>query len=173
MYWRNDLLGAAADAAGPEGRPPKELLQEALAAAWSRAADAAGSPDPGAWRWSEAHRCSPVHPLSNAFPGAAAELNPPAVGLGGDNDTIKVASLGPTAASGLRVEDVSVYRQVIDFSAQPRMFWCIPGGSSGVPGSRHRHDQLDPWRENRLLPAALSVEEARRAARQTLLLEAR
>ncbi len=75
----------------------------------------------------------------------------------------------------LRVKDVSVYRQVIDFAAapggKPRMSWCIPGGASGVPGSPHRGDQLDAWRANQLFSAALTVEDAERAAVETLALE--
>ncbi len=135
------------------------------------AAAAAGSVDPATWRWESVHRCAPRHPLSAAFPEAAADLDPPAFGMGGDNDTIRVASLSLAAASGLGVRDVSIYRQVIDFAAR-RMLWSIPGGASGVAGSRHRADQLEAWRECRLVPAPLSVPEAMRAAESELTLEA-
>ncbi len=150
---------------------PAGVLADALAAAWQRAAEAAGSPDPRRWRWSEVHVCAPAHPLAVAFPDAAAALNPPSFGLGGDNDTIKVASLSIAPAGRLRVKDVSVYRQVIDFSGTPRMSWSIPGGASGVPGSPHRDDQLEGWRSNKLFPAALTVGDAKRMAVEALVLQ--
>lgn len=147
-----------------------EALPEALAAAWQRAAAAAGSADPRAWRWDAVHRCASAHPLSAAIPQAAGSLDPPAFGLGGDNDTIRVASYSLAKAGEFSVKDVSVYRQVIDFATR-RMLWSIPGGASGVPGSSHSADQLEAWRQCRLTPAALSVEDASRAAVSTLILE--
>ena len=159
---------------GARGDAEPAAMQEALAAAWQRAATAArrqaGTSDPRAWQWASVHRCAPRHPLSASFPEAAGTLDPPAFGLGGDNDTIRVASFSLVPAGAFAVRDVSVYRQVIDFAAR-RMRWSIPGGASGSPDSPHRDDQLDLWRDCRLVPAARSVEEAMLSAVETFTLE--
>jgi penicillin amidase len=158
---------------GARGDAEPAALEDALAASWQRAAAAAGTNDPRAWQWASVHRCAPRHPLSASFPEAAGTLDPPAFGLGGDNDTIRVASFSLAPAGAFAVRDVSVSRQVIDF-AVPRMLWSIPGGASGEPGSPgspHRDDQLDLWRDCRLVPAARSVEEAAHAAVETFILE--
>jgi penicillin G amidase len=154
---------------GAEPDAVARALPAALAAAWRRASAAAGSSDPAAWRWAVVHSCAPRHPLSAVYPTAAAELDPPAFGLGGDNDTIRVASFS-LVSQEFGVRDISVYRQVIDFAAGA-MLWSIPGGASGVPGSPHIGDQLEAWRACTLVPAALSVAAAAAAARETFVLE--
>ena len=67
----------------------QEQLDDALAAAWDRCAEAMG-PDPASWRWGDIHRARFTHPLGR-MPGleplfVAAELP-----LGGDEQTVNNA----------------------------------------------------------------------------------
>ncbi|MDO9443725.1 MAG: penicillin acylase family protein [Dehalococcoidia bacterium] len=168
MYY----LGAAlpGSTGTPDGRAWDRVLPGALAAAWQRATDAAGD-NPEAWRWDAVHRTAAQHTLSAAFPTLAAELNPPAVAVGGDHDTLQVSSFGVLPDATFRLTNLSVYRQAVDFAALEDASWIVPGGASGIPGSPHYADQLEDWRLHRRIPMHLAPEAARAAARRTLTLE--
>ncbi len=161
---RPNLLGyAAADDRGllPEGVTWPALLTEALERAVRSLADQLG-PDLSAWRWEEIHQVRSVHPLAPFFPEAAPLLNPPAIGLGGDPDTVQAAGFVP--ATGFTVSITSVARYLFDLSDWDRSGWVLPFGASGHPGSQHFADQAEAWRTHRLLPMRFSWERIEREA---------
>lgn len=106
--------------------------------------------DVASWRWARVHTTRPEHPLAAAFPAAAARLNPPAVAIGGDGDTVQAASF--IAAAGYGLTSTSVARYVFDLGDWEQSAWVVPLGASGHPGSPHYADQAPAWAECRLLP---------------------
>jgi penicillin amidase len=114
----------------------------ALAGAWA-AAVKAGGPDPGQWRWGDAHQAVRVHPLAGPFPG---------VPMGGDSDTIQASGYGWRLGSPFTVVSLSVYRQVVDLADPGAASFAVPGGASGDPASAHFSDQLALWAGHRRIP---------------------
>jgi penicillin amidase len=167
----NTGASLAAATAAPDGRAWDDVLPSVLAAAWAGAAEAAGDPDPTAWRWDAVHRTNAEHTLSPVLPEHAADLNPPAIPLGGDPDTLQVSGYAWSPGGRLRVSSLSVYRQVVDFAAPDAATWVIPGGASGLPGTPHYADQIETWRAHERIPMHLAPEAARAAAQHTLTLE--
>jgi penicillin G amidase len=158
-----ELLGGpvpprAAQRAAPQAASEAERHQrvlaavpDALAGAWA-AATKAGGPDPGQWRWGEAHRAVRVHPLAGAFPPGAGPF-PPGSGpysaaMGGDADTIQASSYGWRPGSPFTVGTLSVYRQVVDLADPASASFVIPGGASGDPASAHFSDQFVLWADH-------------------------
>ena len=107
-------------------------------------------PDPAAWTWGRLHVARPRHPLSAAFPAAAALLDPPASPAGGDGDTVQAADFVP--AAGFELTLTSVARYVFDLGDWERSAWIVPLGASGHPGSPHYADQSADWAAVRLRP---------------------
>jgi penicillin amidase len=107
-------------------------------------------PDVAAWRWGRLHATRPRHPLADACPGAASRLDPPAVAVGGDGDTVNAA--GYTPAAGFTVTLTSVARYVFDLGDWERSAWVVPLGASGRPGDPHFADQVEAWAACRLFP---------------------
>jgi penicillin G amidase len=114
-------------------------LPGALERAWAAAVHA-GGPDPGQWRWGEAHRAARVHPLAGPFPGAP---------MGGDADTVQASGYGWRVGSPFTVSTLSVYRQVVDLTDPSAASFVIPGGASGDPASAHFSDQFPLWAGHR------------------------
>jgi penicillin amidase len=140
-------------------RDDKTLLAagDSWPAALARALDgavadltAALGPDPAGWRWGRVHHTEPRHPLSAAFPAAAAQLDPPPMPIGGDGDTVQAASF--IHAAGYGVTSTSVARYVFDLADWERSRWIVPLGASGHPGSAHYADQAATWAEVGLHP---------------------
>jgi penicillin G amidase len=107
-------------------------------------------PDPASWSWGRLHVARPRHPLSAAFPAAAELLDPPAVPVGGDGDTVQAADFVP--AAGFELTLTSVARYVFDLGDWERSAWIVPLGASGHPGSLHYTDQAADWAAVRLRP---------------------
>ncbi|MCP5152585.1 MAG: penicillin acylase family protein [Ectothiorhodospiraceae bacterium] len=171
-HWMSGLV-AGLDARyrdhAPGGRAWSAVLPAVLEAAW-QAACAVGGDDPQTWRWDHHHRTAARHPLSFAFPEHAALLDPPAVGVGGDGDTLQAAGYvwKPGGALGLTL--LSVYRQVVDFADAEHGSFVVPGGVSGLPGTAHYADQLEHWRTHRRVPMHRRADEVEAAAVTTLTL---
>ncbi|MCR0982623.1 penicillin acylase family protein [Roseomonas populi] len=135
---------------------------EAIAAALREAAEAEAAP------WGEAHRPRFSHPLSALFPEAAPLLDPPALPIGGDNDTVLanglLASVGPAAAYG------ALARYVFDVGDWDNSRWAVFHGVSGQPGSPHYTDQHAEWAEARMVPMLYGWGAVRAAARSVQVL---
>ena len=97
----------------PAGAEWPAVLASALAGAVSDLRAALGD-DMDAWRWERLHTTRPVHPLVAGFPKLAATLNPPAVAVGGDGETVNAAGFVPGA--GYHVALTSVARYVFDLA---------------------------------------------------------
>ncbi len=137
------LGGPVADGSDPaRGERVRSVLPAALAAAWKQAS---GAGDPGRWRWDESHQARAAHPLTG-------QAVPPAVGMGGDGDTIQASGYGWREGTPFGVTSLSVYRQVVDLAEPEAASFVIPGGASGDPGSPHFADQLAEWARHRRVP---------------------
>ncbi|GAB4324297.1 MAG: penicillin acylase family protein [Dehalococcoidia bacterium] len=154
----------------PAGQPWADVLPGALERAWAEAWRVAGSDDPVDWHWGDHHLVTAEHTLSPVYPDRADVLDPPAFGIGGDGDTVQVASMTWRQRAPFTVTGLSVYRQVVDFAEPDRPSWVIPGGATGSPGTPHYGDQVDHWREHRRMPMPMSLDDVRAAAHHALVL---
>jgi penicillin G amidase len=143
-FIRNDDRTLLAD-----GASWPAMLEGALTAAVAELTELLG-PDTAEWRWGALHRTVPRHTLSPAFPESAVLLDPPAVEMGGDADTVQAASF--IAAGGYGLTSTSVARYVFDLGDWERSAWIVPLGSSGHAGSAHYADQVEAWSRVSLLP---------------------
>jgi penicillin amidase len=144
-----DLIEADDRRLLPAGTDWPTLLGQALARAVGWLERTLGE-EMGAWQWGRLHRLAPQHPLAASFPEAAPALNPPALPLGGDADTVQ-ATAYPVGV-GYTVSSTSVARYVFDLADWERSRWVVPLGVSGHPGSPHYTDQLSAWATGELLP---------------------
>ena len=131
-----------------EGALSKKQVDDALAAAWDRCAEAMG-PDPAAWRWGEIHRARFAHPLGR-MPGleplfVAAELP-----LGGDEQTVNNAGFEGDGPFDVYV--IPSWRAVYDLADLDESKGILPTGQSGNPASPHWTDQTDAWTAGQLRP---------------------
>jgi penicillin amidase len=150
---------------GDDARTPEEPergsdvdLAAVLAEAWEDAC-AMGGPDPAAWRWSDHHRLTPVHPLASLEAPWPVAIQAEPVGMGGDGDTVQAASYGWRRRAPFNVAGLSVYRQAVDLGDPGSASWVIPGGSSGDPSSVHFADQLPLWARHERARMALRPDD--------------
>ncbi|MDB5373693.1 MAG: penicillin amidase [Belnapia sp.] len=117
--------------------------------------------------WGEVHRPRFSHPLSTLFPKAG--LDPPALPLGGDGDTVQAIGLLPSA--GPAATYGALARYAFDVGDWDNSLWAVFHGVSGRPGSLHYADQNPLWSDCRMAPMRYSwdliAQEA--TATQTLL----
>ena len=145
----------------PAGESWSALLSAALARTVAWLQQALGH-EPRTWQWSRVHRTMPRHPLSATFPAWAAQLNPHAMPMGGDGDTVQAATI--SASTGYTVGSTAVARMVFDLSDWQRSAWVVPLGTSGHPGSPHYADQAATWAATRLYPMLYDWEQIRAQA---------
>jgi penicillin amidase len=151
----------------PDGAAWPDVLATALTDAVALLRGELGD-EVSAWRWGALHRLAPVHPLSGAYPEWASRLNPPAVEIGGEWDT--VWSAAHPAGFGFGVTTSSVARYVFDLADWDRSGWVVPLGASGEPTSPHFADQQAPWARGELIPMTYSWTAVRAAAESTVTL---
>jgi penicillin amidase len=162
------LLVPAADGAGGAGTPTWDgLLAESFGSAVSWLEQHLGS-DVEGWVWSGVHVTVPWHPLSGRFPDA--QLDPPEVPLGGDDDTVQAAYYQELTDEGFAITNTSMARYVFDLADWDNSAWIVPLGGSGDPGSPHFADQVGTWAATRLMPMTYSWEriEARATSREVV-----
>jgi penicillin G amidase len=144
-------------------------------------------PDESHWTWGNLHKARFRHPLNvvtqpepgNAAPApfgldsAAAErehlldsfdLKP--VSRPGDAYTVNATGGGPnyTEAYG------ASYRQIIDLSDWDRSVMTNVPGESGVPGSKHYSDLVEPWAQGEYHPMPYSRRAVERATEERIIL---
>ena len=155
LWWTLPNLLRRDDASLLDGWSWEEAIGAALR-------ETAGAP---AAAWGEAHRPRFVHPLSGLFPEAAPLLDPPALPIGGDNDTVLanglLAAVGPAAGYG------ALARYVFDVGNWDNSRWAVFHGVSGQPGSPHYMDQHPEWAAARMVPMLYGWEAVRAVARST------
>jgi penicillin amidase len=113
--------------------------------------------DVGAWTWGALHQSAPRHPLSPGHPEWEGRLDPPAVAMGGEWDT--VFSAAHPAGFGFGVATSSVARYAFDLADRSNDGWVVPLGASGDAESPHFADQRQPWADGVLLPIVTAWEE--------------
>jgi penicillin amidase len=148
--WADELAGALADAVG--------ILRTAL------------GDDIGAWSWGSLHTASPRHPLGVARPDLAAVLDPPAVAMAGEWDTVMCAA--HPAGHGFGVTSTSVARYVFDLADWDRSGWIVPLGASGDARSPHFADQQAAWANAELVPMRYSWDAIEASASRRTVLRA-
>ena len=161
------LLAADDTTLLPPGLTWPDVLAAALTDGVDRLRRELGD-DVDAWRWGTLHRCAPRHPLSMTNPSWAATLDPPAVEVGGEWDT--VWSAAHPAGYGFGVTTASVARYVFDLADWDRSAWVVPLGVSGEPTSRHFADQQEAWAKGALVPMQYSWDRIRDGAMSTTTL---
>lgn len=132
--WDDVLAAALADGVG--------LLRTAL------------GDDATKWRWGALHLSAPKHPLSGAHPEWEGRLDPDAVEMPGEWDT--VFSTSHAAGLGFGVTGASVARYVFDLADWDNSGWVVPLGASGECTSAHFDDQRTTWAAGELLPMRYS-----------------
>ena len=148
----------------------EELLAASLSHAVRELRESLGE-DMSEWRWGRLHRTEPRHPLSEVFPEAAEQLDPPSVETHGDGDT--------PLAGGYGVQEefvptgISVNRYIHDPSDWTKSRWIVPLGASGHPGSPHYADQAEAWANVEYIPQLWDWDEIRREAESHQRLERR
>jgi penicillin amidase len=100
--------------------------------------------------WGKTHQPRFTHPLSAAYPDAAALLNPASLPVGGDTDT--VMAIGLACAAGPAATYGALSRYVFDVGNWNDCEWVVFHGASGHPGSTHYADQVAPWTACRMVP---------------------
>jgi penicillin amidase len=141
LWWTLPTLLREDDASLLDGWTWQQTLAEALARA---AREDTERP------WGEVHRPRFTHPLSPLFPDWAKLLDPPALPVGGDTDTVLatgfMAASGPSAAYG------ALARYAFDVGAPENSRWVVFHGASGHPGSPHYADQHAAWAATAMVP---------------------
>ena len=145
-------------------------------------------PDQSKWSWGQIHRVIFRHPLNLAaqrapFSGGGAtfgldgaaisrerlveSLNIPPVPRPGDANTVNATGGGAnfTEAYG------ASYRQIIDLSNWDHSMMTNVPGESGVPGSRHYSDLVEPWAEGEYHPMPFTRKAVEAAAEERLILK--
>ena len=159
LWWALPALLRADDARLLKGASWDALLREALEEVAAQEAPT----------WGEMHHPRFTHPLSAIFPAAAPVLDPPALPVGGDGDTVQanglVAPFGPAAAYG------ALARYAFDVGDWEKGRWCVFLGASGHPGSPHYADQNPLWSRCAMAPMRQGWAglEAAATARQALV----
>lgn len=142
----------------PEGREWPDVLASALTDAVAVLRTALGD-DTDSWRWGALHVAAPRHPLGRA------ELDPPAVEMGGEWDT--VMSAAHPVGFGFSVSTSSVARYAFDLADWNRSGWVVPLGASGDARSPHFADQQQAWAAGELLPMRFDWDTIAAAAEST------
>jgi penicillin amidase len=143
------LLAAGDTTLLPDGRSWVDVLALALTDAVGVLRARLGD-DVDAWRWGALHQASPRHPVGLVEPELASRLDPPAVEMGGEWDTVMCAA--HPAGHGFGVSSTSVARYVFDAGDWERSAWIVPLGASGDPRSPHFADQQAAWARGELVP---------------------
>ena len=145
-------------------------------------------PDQSKWSWGQIHRAIFRHPLKLA-------ARPPGLGGGGgtpsglDSGAIlrerliesldiqpvprpgDANSVNATGGPNFTEAYGASYRQIIDVSNWDNSMMTNVPGESGVPGSQHYRDLIEPWAEGVYHPMPFSRKAVEEAAEERLLLK--
>ena len=157
-------LGDGTLAEAPYGFEVDDLAELAFRAGVDYLAGRFGD-DVSKWRWGDLHKTGHAHPLSKAFPEAAAQLNPPKVEASGDGD-VPFASGGPVPAE-FAIKTGPINRYIHDPSNWSNGRWIVPLGSSGHPASPHFADQQQMWAKIETIPQLWDWDEIAGGAETT------
>jgi len=143
----------------PPGTTWPALLSEALSDGVAYLESLLG-PDKQSWQWADLHQLEPNGPSPGDGPFGFA--------LPGDSDTVRAGTY--LHRTGFRVQSGSVARYVFDLADWDRSGWVLPHGEGGEPGHPHFRDQVEAWRQLRLLPMLFTRAAVQAATGSRLLL---
>jgi penicillin amidase len=118
--------------------------------------------------WGRQHRPRLSHALSPLFPEAARLLDPVALPIGGDSDTVLATGIVPGAGPAATYGALSRY--VFDVGDWDSSRWVVFHGVSGHPGSPHHNDQNPSWSACEMVPMRYDWTGIEAAARHVLRL---
>jgi len=150
-----------------DGQGWDSVLADALADAIGVLRTSLGD-DPADWQWGTLHRAAPRHPLAVVHPEWHDRLDPPAVMMGGEWDTVMCAA--HPAGHGFGVTSTSVARYVFDLADWDASCWIVPLGASGDATSPHFADQQQTWSVGELVPMRYSWADIEANATATTVL---
>ncbi len=119
------------------------IVTEALETAMAGLAERYG-PDPGAWRWGDAHHARHAHPILGRLP-VVGDLFAVTQPIGGDRYTIAVSGLAGGADDPFRSEFGAGLRAIYDLADLDRSLFVIAVGQSGNPLSPDYANLADRW----------------------------
>lgn len=108
------------------------------------------------WRWGDVHQARFAHPLLGRLPLVNRMTD---ISLPSDGDDFTVNRGSFVAGQFTHVHGAGL-RVVFDLGNLDNSRYIIAGGQSGNPLSRHYHDLLPRWQENRGLPMVRPQEDA-------------
>lgn len=150
-----------------EGSTWTDVLAAALTDAVGVLRTAFGD-DVATWAWGTLHRAAPRHPLSALHPEWGDRLDPGAVPMGGEWDTVMCAA--HPAGHGFGVTSTSVARYVFDLADWDSSAWIVPLGASGDATDDHFADQQAAWAAGELVPMRYGWEGITATATATTVL---
>jgi penicillin amidase len=133
----------------PPGESWTDVLAQGLADGVAILRLAVGD-DAARWRWGALHQNAPQHPLAVKHPEWADRLDPSAVEMAGEWDT--VFSTAHAAGSSFAVTGGSVARYVFDLADWDASGWIVPLGAHGDAADPHFVDQRAAWVRGELIP---------------------
>ncbi|HVC33001.1 MAG TPA: penicillin acylase family protein [Chloroflexota bacterium] len=105
--------------------------------------------DMDTWRWGQLHQLRFDHPFGRVKPLDRIFCRGPWP-IGGDADTPCQTALAPGGYAA--TEWIPSYRQIVDLGNLSNSRSIHTTGQSGLPGSPHYDDFIQPWREGRYHP---------------------
>lgn len=122
-------------------------------------------PDPRTWAWGDVRRLTLSHPMGMRPPlDRIWNIGP--IRHGGDANTINPSPVDPRDPLAPPAFAISSLRFVVEAGAWDLARFCLPGGQSGNPYSRHYSDQIELWASGDALVIPFGSEAARRTIRE-------
>jgi len=150
--------------AGGRDAVVEKSLKEAIA--WLR--DNLGT-DPAGWQWGKLHRVSFAHPLALQKP-LDQVFNRGPFPIGGDTDTPCQTAFFAHDPYDNKAWAPS-FRQIVDMADLSRSVAIFPPGQSGIIGSPHYDDLIQPWLNGEYHPLLWTRQQVESQVEGKLVLE--
>lgn len=123
--------------------------------------------DPRRWAWGEVRQLTLVHPMGLRRPlDRIWNIGP--IPHGGDANTINPAPVDPRDPLAAPEFAIASGRMVVEIGSWDLARFCLAGGQSGNPFSRHYDDQMGLWAKGDALVIPFTPGTASRTIRHTL-----
>jgi penicillin amidase len=124
-----------------------------------------GGRDPRGWKWGEIRALTLVHPMG-LRPPLDRIWNIGPIPHGGDANTVNPGPVDPLDPFGNPSFAIASGRMVVEIGEWDSARFCLPGGQSGNPYSRHYRDQVQMWLEGDALMIPTSTRAVDRSVRR-------
>ncbi|MEM6706369.1 MAG: penicillin acylase family protein [Acidobacteriota bacterium] len=164
VRWVEEPVEAFGGTEAEAGQALAALARETLSSARQQLVERFGE-DPENWAWGKVHRARLEHPLLERLGNRAAV---PEVPRGGSGETV-----GNTVYRGASYDQLggATFRMVLDVGEWDNSLANNAPGQSGVPGSEHYADLIEPWSRGEAFPLLYSQDRVDEAT--TLRIELR